>query len=195
VLFLLLVILSYLFRRTKLHIISVLRYSVSTAAFFKHDSQGNYIIQSASRFDLTNGVLSLNKKELDLYPDMCMQSQYLSHDEVFQSEKVIGNVSAKLKRTPPQYCVSDIEQPEEPLRIFGRKIFDEENMIEVNKFTKRTHKQEFLTETEVNLRGALKKELSKMFGKLESFDSSGGETSPQKVKDLSLSSAAAAKKE
>lgn len=138
----------------------------SAAAFFKHDSQGSYVIQSARRFKLNNGVLSLDSSELDLYTDMCMRTQYLSHEELFDTgdDSVYNpNKSSSCVMKPPA-IPSTLKPSEKPvaLRIFGRKIFGEENIVEVNKFTRRTHKQEFRAENDIDLRGALKKELSKM---------------------------------
>ena len=47
------------------------------------------------------------------------------------------------------------------LRDFGQKIFANENIIEVNKFTRRTHKQEFVSEEEGDRRAALKRSYSR----------------------------------
>jgi hypothetical protein len=111
--------------------------------------------------------MSLDTAELDLYTDMCQRSQYMSHGEVFEPD--YHNVSCKV-RAPLRHEDRNVN-----LRLFGRKIFGEENLKEVNRFTRRTHKQEFMAENDVNIRGALKKQsMSKILrhGDMDSFMSS-----------------------
>lgn len=110
------------------------------------------MIQSAKRFNSNNGILSLDKAELDLYSDMCLRSQHLSHEAIFEPD--LRNVSSKLQQPHKDDSLS--------LRAFGQQIFADENIVEVNKFTRRTHKQEFVSENAANMRGALKNELMKM---------------------------------
>ena len=124
---------------------------VSPAAFFKHDTQGNYVIQSAKRYRCNDGILSLAEEELDLYSDMCLRSQHLSHEAIFEPDFEI--MSSTVKQPHDDHNMS--------LRDFGQKIFANENIIEVNKFTRRTHKQEFVSEEEGDRRAALKRSYSR----------------------------------
>jgi hypothetical protein len=121
---------------------------VFTAAFFKHDEEGYYIIQSPKRFELANGILGLHDAELDLYAEMHRHSNTLSHSEKYESEsanemrkKLVSakeniwtQVSTKLSSQAPH---------DDNMRSFGQAVL-RQNRSEVNKFSQRGGKKQIL---------------------------------------------------
>ena len=136
--------------------------SIYSAAFYKHNKDGYYIIQEPNRFKLRDGVLRLDEAELDLYPEMCLKSQYLSHEEMF--DQGLKNVTSKIKKAeePAREHVN--------LRTFSRRIFSEQNIMEVNKFSRRTHKQEMLSEEEVEKRNYSRRRRRSELSDIQEFD-------------------------
>eukprot|EP00603_Paraphysomonas_imperforata_P011607 CAMPEP_0114455182 /NCGR_PEP_ID=MMETSP0104-20121206/2965_1 /TAXON_ID=37642 ORGANISM="Paraphysomonas imperforata, Strain PA2" /NCGR_SAMPLE_ID=MMETSP0104 /ASSEMBLY_ACC=CAM_ASM_000202 /LENGTH=471 /DNA_ID=CAMNT_0001627589 /DNA_START=27 /DNA_END=1442 /DNA_ORIENTATION=- len=120
------------------------------AAFFKHDDDGHYIIQSPRRFELTNGILGLHPDELDMYLDMNQHSSTLSHSENYADDS-ITEMRKKINAAKAKMWTHGQAEAVAPrnMRSFGQAVL-QHNKLEVNRFSQRGgKKQKLISEDEV----------------------------------------------